>query len=599
MAKKTSEAKIRANRENAKKSTGPRTEEGKNRAKRNAVKHGLAGGGEIEPDDLAREMRKRADEWAALMKPAEGPEAWLVARAAALSARVDAAVGCALKRRNRLQDEAVTRNIAKAEAAKLGKLLESRRDVHEVVTRLESTVAGCDWMIDRWREMEARRREGNGAWSRDDLVLAMKLTGHSPRDLVGVHAMHELAKNYCAACDYRTRDNLMMHPLLFSRNVQKLDPNLHPDEGSDDYASVSVDEARERLGAFTAKQIKRLQARRAERTEIEASLPSPVNSIDLSEEGDRLRRYESSLDRQLHNAMRRISLLRSERMLDDEISDDEPLRNEASPNRLDAAKSVPPVQVNHPWADSGNGQMEPVPARPGRPEVIGETAANPAMPNAETRETPSRNEAKPDASSDFLASRKSLADRSEEALHFGRSWNSPRSVAARDLLPQGESREDAAQTRAPAPVAEIIRPRRTRVATNDQPVASVTSSTPPLRGRMPGKDESAAGGRGRYLSPEIQNNQTSTHRKTYPQGRLGFSSPGLILHGEERKPIVERPDERGGRGEPGGTRAMGACEPGQGGNAAAISIASMCPGAPPRLSQAPASYKLRPQTDGA
>ena len=45
----------------------------------------------------------------------------------------------------------------------------------------------------------------------------------------------------------------------------------------------------------------------------------------------------------------------------------------------------------------------------------------------------------------------------------------------------------------------------------------------------------------------------------------------------------------GGQGEPGGTRAMGACEPGQGGNAAAISIAFMCPGEPPRLSPPPAA----------
>ena len=44
----------------------------------------------------------------------------------------------------------------------------------------------------------------------------------------------------------------------------------------------------------------------------------------------------------------------------------------------------------------------------------------------------------------------------------------------------------------------------------------------------------------------------------------------------------------GGPGEPGGTRAMGACEPGQAGNGAAISIAFMRAGAPPRLSQPPA-----------
>src|SRR5262245_51745232 len=44
---------------------------------------------------------------------------------------------------------------------------------------------------------------------------------------------------------------------------------------------------------------------------------------------------------------------------------------------------------------------------------------------------------------------------------------------------------------------------------------------------------------------------------------------------------------RGGRGEPGGTRAMGVCEPGQGGNAAAINNTLMCLGVPPRLTLAP------------
>jgi hypothetical protein len=44
----------------------------------------------------------------------------------------------------------------------------------------------------------------------------------------------------------------------------------------------------------------------------------------------------------------------------------------------------------------------------------------------------------------------------------------------------------------------------------------------------------------------------------------------------------------GGPGEPGGTRAMEVCEPGQGGNAAAINNTFMCLGEPPRLSRIPA-----------
>ncbi len=47
-----------------------------------------------------------------------------------------------------------------------------------------------------------------------------------------------------------------------------------------------------------------------------------------------------------------------------------------------------------------------------------------------------------------------------------------------------------------------------------------------------------------------------------------------------------------GQGEPGGTRAMGVCEPGQGGNAAAINNTFMCPGEPPRLSPALAKRGL-------
>ncbi len=49
----------------------------------------------------------------------------------------------------------------------------------------------------------------------------------------------------------------------------------------------------------------------------------------------------------------------------------------------------------------------------------------------------------------------------------------------------------------------------------------------------------------------------------------------------------------GGPGEPGGTRAMGVCEPGQGGNAAAISNTFMCLGEPPRLSRPPATQGSR------
>ena len=63
------------------------------------------------------------------------------------------------------------------------------------------------------------------------------------------------------------------------------------------------------------------------------------------------------------------------------------------------------------------------------------------------------------------------------------------------------------------------------------------------------------------------------------------------------QPAFDADEAGGGLGEPGGTRAMGACEPGQAGNGAAISIAFMRPGAPPRFSQTPSSISSRCAVD--
>jgi hypothetical protein len=60
----TASARAAANRANAKRSTGPRTSEGKARVSRNAVRHGLnvaVGGLNPEIEDLARRLGKDSD----------------------------------------------------------------------------------------------------------------------------------------------------------------------------------------------------------------------------------------------------------------------------------------------------------------------------------------------------------------------------------------------------------------------------------------------------------------------------------------------------------------------------------------------------------
>ncbi len=53
-----SEARILANQRNAQRSTGPKTPEGKEQSRRNALKHGLTGAGVVLPERDAAEVER-------------------------------------------------------------------------------------------------------------------------------------------------------------------------------------------------------------------------------------------------------------------------------------------------------------------------------------------------------------------------------------------------------------------------------------------------------------------------------------------------------------------------------------------------------------
>ena len=83
------EAQIAANRANAGRSTGPKTEAGKAASRRNALVHGLAGEGVVLPDEMGRELDDRLAGWAEELRPAGRVEAFLVRAAAVESLKYD------------------------------------------------------------------------------------------------------------------------------------------------------------------------------------------------------------------------------------------------------------------------------------------------------------------------------------------------------------------------------------------------------------------------------------------------------------------------------------------------------------------------------
>ena len=83
------EAQIRANQANARKSTGPKTDEGKQASRANAYKHGLTGSGTVMPEREAAEIERRVLGFEAELQPTGEVGLALARHAATMSVRME------------------------------------------------------------------------------------------------------------------------------------------------------------------------------------------------------------------------------------------------------------------------------------------------------------------------------------------------------------------------------------------------------------------------------------------------------------------------------------------------------------------------------
>src|SRR5258708_6677012 len=135
-----SEARIQANRRNAQRSTGPKTEEGKQRSSPNALKHGLCASVVVAED--ARLVQQRASDWFDALKPQNEFQSWLVDEVAIISLRIDRCER--MERRARdlkaMRAELCWEDDRRLDAVRLGGLLSKRPD--EGVEELRPTPQG-------------------------------------------------------------------------------------------------------------------------------------------------------------------------------------------------------------------------------------------------------------------------------------------------------------------------------------------------------------------------------------------------------------------------------------------------------------------------
>ena len=262
-----SQVRIDANRRNAQMSTGPKTEEGKQRSRANALKHGLCASVCV-PEDL-KIVQQRSLELFETLKPQNELHVWMVEQASIHTIRIDRCERMERRVRDKfsLRAELTWDDDRRLEAEVLGRSLAS--EPAETVALLSKTPQGCEWLMGRWALLAHSAETGDGKWTADQTRLAF--------DLLGTPKAFREGRQPGAVLD-------------FEGNV--LDPG-------------------DNLAAVARREVAILKEKR----EVVAGLDEVERTLaasDLSNEGDpelrRLRRYESTLHSRLRWCLKQITI---------------------------------------------------------------------------------------------------------------------------------------------------------------------------------------------------------------------------------------------------------------------------------------------------
>ncbi len=173
--------RLAANRANALRSRGPTTAEGKDRSRRNGLKHGLTGAGVVVPDEDVAEVEARFASFERDLKPKDDVARFLARHAAMLSVR--------LERCARHEAAALTRAMLRAPEAEAS---ERRAEVDRLVAlmvddpagavrQLRGSPEGIDQMLALWADLRDRLTAGP-RWFRPHRELAERLAGRKVED---------------------------------------------------------------------------------------------------------------------------------------------------------------------------------------------------------------------------------------------------------------------------------------------------------------------------------------------------------------------------------------------------------------------------------
>ena len=174
------QAQVDANRRNATKSTGPKTDEGKASSRANAVTHGMTAS-VVVPKDQETAKNQRFADWFPSIAPEDKIQEFELDQAVMASLRIEHCQAIERDRRIELAEIATDQSPKwdldrNTEAAALGKTL--KRDPELTMLQLRGTPAGRSWLINQWRLLlTAVPADGKSKWTNAESNRYLDLMG--------------------------------------------------------------------------------------------------------------------------------------------------------------------------------------------------------------------------------------------------------------------------------------------------------------------------------------------------------------------------------------------------------------------------------------
>jgi hypothetical protein len=366
--------RVEANRKNASRSTGPKTETGKARVARNAVTHGLTARPEAITDgDGTHAYRESVRAWVGELRPVGVVEMALVERACRGAWR--------LSRCARLEDAEVARRARSAvdrhdreEAARvdwIGRRLvakfdhvrfntpepvEHGGDPDSLLSELKETARGVAWLLARWTEL-GRALAEHGYWDGAHRFIAVRLLGLRPEDVLTNSAVGTI---YAACHALDPEDAMLWTSCYLTGAIQSVNSE---DSARVDALEATVpdpDDASRTLRSLVRRERSRLRTRKAEVLDARSAADheGAADRALFGEASALLLRYQSASSRDLSRSLADLARMRKEKAREEAESgsdDERPSRRRTGSGRSGTPSpspgTVPPPRADPPGED--------------------------------------------------------------------------------------------------------------------------------------------------------------------------------------------------------------------------------------------------------